>query len=85
LGRLRPALTVDLGFDDGAADELIFLGTVETATIQNWTAGEDALVDIVDPLEWTGVDNGTDTVFTAGSQSLTFEGVTGLGVDDFLF
>jgi hypothetical protein len=100
-GKIEGQITVDLGFDDGAADELIFTGAVFRTTIQNWTAGEDALVDVVDPTLWTGVDNGTDTVFTAKSQSLTFEGVfdlvnpqsltfegvSGLGVEvsDFLF
>ena len=83
-------ISVDLGFADGAADELIFNGSIENASVQNWVAGEDALVDVVDPSTWTGVDNGTDTVFTAAGsrgQSLTFEDVTGLGTDvnDFLF
>ena len=81
-------LTIDLGFEDGAADELIFTGTVYDASVNNWIAGEDALVDVVDPSDWTGVDNGADTEFTtANYQSITFVGVTGLGtdVDDFLF
>ncbi len=81
-------LSIDLGLDDGAADELIFTGTVYDASVNNWIAGEDALVDVVDPLEWTGVDDGANTEFSAaGGQSITFEGVTGLGtdVDDFLF
>lgn len=81
-------LSIDLGFGDGAADELIFTGTVYNAFVQNWIAGEDALVDVVDPLDWTGFDNGRDTSFTAaGWQRITFEGVTGLGTDvnDFLF
>ena len=90
-------LSIDLGLDDGAADVLIFRGDVYNTSVQNWIAGEDAPVDVVDHLLWTRTDNGTDTVFTAqgasnGSggfyeQSLTFEGVTdpGTSVDVFLF
>lgn len=87
-GGTRGNVSVDLGLGDGAADELIFTGTVYNTSIQNWVAGEDALVDVVDPLIWTGVDNGSNTEFSAaGGQSITFVGVTGLGteVDDFLF
>lgn len=79
------SVTIDLGAGDGAADTLILAGDVFNTSIQNWVQGEDNLVDVVDPSAWTGVDNGTDTVFTApgitGVQSITFAGVTGLVVD----
>ena len=80
-------MTIDLGAGDGASDEVIFEDSVFNASILNWTAGEDALVDVLNLSDWTAEDNGTDTVLTGFlGQSITFVGVTGLGtqVDDFL-
>ena len=77
-------LTIDLGAADGDIDTLIFEGAVTNATVANWEQGVD-LVYIVNATLWTGTDNGTDTVFTLGTNSITFEDVTGVDVDSFLF
>lgn len=76
-------LTVDLGAADNAVDTLIFEGYVSNATIANREQGLD-IVDVVDPNQWAGIDNGTDPVFTNGRQDITILDVIGVDVDSFL-
>ena len=78
------SITIDLGAADSAADELIFRGSVENATVLNWEQALD-LVDVLDPTQFAGFDNGFDTTFTFGCQAITFIGITGVSIEDFLF
>jgi len=85
-GILNGTINIDLGAADGAIDAVLFRGDIFNTTISNWETGIDT-VDVVDPMDWTGNDNGTDTTFTTtDGQSITFDGITGLGTDfdDFL-
>ena len=85
-GAAEGTIIVDLGMNDMAADTLVFEGSIFNATIRNWEAGIDT-VDVVDPTAWSGNDDGTDTTFTTtDGQSITFEGISGMGADfdDFL-
>jgi hypothetical protein len=78
------SITIDLGVADSAADELIFRGSVENAAVLNWEQALD-LVDVLDPTQFAGFDNGFDTTFTFGYQAITFIGITGVSIEDFLF
>ena len=72
--------------DGGAgSDTFIFTGSVYNTTINNWDVYDDEAVDVVNPNDWVMTDNGIDTVFENGDQSLTFTGVTGLDSDAFLW
>jgi hypothetical protein len=75
---------IDFGAADGAADELVFKGSVNDATILNWENDFD-LVDIIDPSQWIGEDDGTDTTFTFGNATIHFLDVTQVELDTFMF
>ncbi|PYG32565.1 VCBS domain-containing protein [Pelagimonas varians] len=76
-------LSIDLGAD-ADVDTLIFLGTVENATISNWEQGVD-VVDVASVAGWTVSDDGTDTTLSDGVSDITFVDTTGLtDLGDFL-
>ena len=68
----------DLGSDTDA-DSVSFDGLVGNIFIQNYSVTYDDKVDVVVPSTWSGTDNGTDIVFTQSDQTITFEGLGGVG------
>jgi len=71
-------ITLELGLDtDADADS--FDGLVGNIFIQNYSVTYDDKVDVVVPSTWSGTDNGTDIVFTQSDQTITFEGLGGVG------
>ena len=56
--RIPAALSavVDLGAGDGASDPLVFTGRIDGVDVENWEAGVDNAVDVVDPSAWSGVE-----------------------------
>ncbi|MEP5155272.1 hypothetical protein, partial [Planktotalea sp.] len=76
-------LMIDLG-QDSDTDSVTFLGSVHSATIENWEEGVD-IVDVLDPSTWTLMVDGTDTTLSNGVSDIRFAGITGLtDVSDFL-
>jgi hypothetical protein len=54
--RIPAALSavVDLGAGDGASDTLVFTRRIDGVDVENWEAGVDNAVDVVDPNAWSG-------------------------------
>ena len=71
-------IDLDLGSDTDA-DSVSFDGLVGNIFIQNYSVTYDDKVDVVVPSTWSGTDNGTDIVFTQSDQTITFEGLGGVG------
>ena len=71
-------IVLDLGADTDA-DTVSFAGLVGNIFIQNYSVTYDDKVDVVVPSTWSGTDNGTDIVFTQSDQTITFEGLGGVG------
>ena len=78
VARNSGSLTLDVGVDVDS-DTIIFSGLVGNVLIQNYSVIYDDKVDIVVPSTWSGTDNGTDIVFTQSDQTITFEGLGGVG------
>ena len=72
------AITLDLGSDTDP-DSVSFGGLVGKIFIQNYSVTYDDKVDVVVPSTWSGTDDGTDIVFTQSDQTITFEGLGGVG------
>ena len=70
-------VNLDLGSDTDA-DSISFSGSVGNIFIQNYNVTYDDKVD-VSSSNWSGTDNGTDIVFTQSNQTITFEGLGGVG------
>jgi hypothetical protein len=73
-------LTIDLGEGDGVRDSMTFKRSVKYTTIDNWEYSVD-VVNVLNKVDWSGVENLTDTTFTNGDQEIKFLDVTGLGTD----
>jgi len=71
-------ITLDL-VADTFNDTIVFDGLVGNILIQNYSVTYDDKVDVVVPSTWSGTDNGTDIVFTQSDQTITFEGLGGVG------
>ena len=71
-----------LNLDLGTAldkDSISFGGLIGDIFIQNYSVTYDDKVDVVVPSTWSGTDDGTDIVFTQSDQTITFEGLGGVG------
>ena len=77
-GRYGGNITLDL-VADTFNDTIVFAGSVANIFIQNYSIIYDDKVDVVVPSTWSGTDNGSDIVFTQSDQTITFEGLGGLG------
>ena len=71
-------LSINLG-NDGSQDSISLVGAMSSVSIQNYTIVVDSLVDVDTPSTWSGTDNGTYIVFTQSYQTITFEGLGGVG------
>lgn len=71
-------ITIDLGVDT-FEDKIVFQGRAENIIVQNYDLSHDSKIDVPNP-SWSGVDDGTDIVFTqSANQQIIFEGLGGVG------